>query len=313
MNEFCEAPKNQTPERSQINIDYHTSTQPSEEHPGHNEDSFFFNPQNGSFGLFDGAGGMAGGKNSSSYCSELIKRELSLLDPKKPLNEIASELERITRVVNQSFLDSKEKLGLGGSTGIFGLICFDQNGESKIVIANIGDSRGYRAHGGVFEKITRDDNSLEYSSSEEYFRIQDHLDEAMSNNDLTKEEIPLFRSRNQISQFFGFNGQVKPKIFGCDIRPGDVLLFTSDGIHDNLTTSEIKEIVFFNKIKSSFDISQALIKAAAIRVLEKTFRSKPDDKTAMVIKIVEDSVSKPEEKTPSQHGSFKDALKRLFK
>ena len=91
------------------------------------------------------------------------------------------------------------------------------------------------------------------------------------------------------------------------------LLFTSDGIHDNLTTSEIKEIVFFNKIKSSFDISQALIKAAAIRVLEKTFRSKPDDKTAMVIKIVEDSVSKPEEKTPSQHGSFKDALKRLFK
>ena len=52
---------------------------------------------------------------------------------------------------------------------------------------------------------------------------------------------------------------------------------------------------------------------AAIRVLEKTFRSKPDDKTAMVIKIVEDPVFKPEENPSSQHGSFKDTLKRLFK
>lgn len=284
MSEFHEAPKNPTPEKSSISLDVHISSQPSEKHPKENEDYYFFNHKNGSFGLFDGAGGMASGKESSRFCADLVSVELSLIDPKKPLNEIALELGRITQTVNQSFLDNKENFRLGGSTGIFGLFSFDEQGNNKVIIANIGDSRAYLAHGGLLDKLTIDDGAVRETSTN-YFEIQDHLDEADSLNDLNDNEKDFFRSRNQISQFFGFQSEVIPRIIGYDVNPGDILLLTSDGIHDNLTTTEIRNIIFSNKIKNSKDISESLIEASATRSAEKSFRSKADDMTAMVIKI----------------------------
>ncbi len=80
-----------------------------------------------------------------------------------------------------------------------------------------------------------------------------------------------------------------------DLAPGDRVIITSDGIHDNLTKKEIEDII--NSNQDSDKAAAELVKAAKVRAntlnheyrekhgLKKNIRAKFDDLTAIVINI----------------------------
>ena len=60
------------------------------------------------------------------------------------------------------------------------------------------------------------------------------------------------------------------------------MLLTSDGVHDNLTTWEISDIVAATKLE---DLSNTLVDAAIERSVSGKGRAKPDDVTAVVLPV----------------------------
>lgn len=278
-------------------FDVGISTQANEEHPTRNEDTGFCKEKNNgavTFGIFDGMGGESNGRESSNLCSAAIELQLDGIYPEMAIDDIKRKLGTVSEDVNDEFLDKKSELHLGGSTGVFGMIIPDKSGGRMAVIANIGDSRAYVFRNGELIKITTDQGLVKKKE------IQDRLDEAMNRDELTVEEEVAFRNRRIIAGCFG-NPSVKPEIVTFPLEKGDILLVTTDGVHDNLTTSEIRTILNSQHSKKAADISRSITDASVHRSHEvENFRHKLDDMTALVIKFEGGLETKPKQEVEPQ-------------
>lgn len=257
-----------------------------------NEDNHFFNSKNMSFGIFDGMGGQANGQISSQFCSNLIQTELGGLPTNISPEKATVKLKEILLTVNQSFLENKTKFNLGGSTGTFGVICCDSSDKRTAVIASVGDSRAYLYRPGNREsliQLTTDDGRLEYSfknsnDQKQFKQIKEELDNASNENNLSEKGKLFFDMRNQIGNYFGHKNEndYQPNIVSVMLQKGDIILLTTDGVHDNLTTNEITFCL--SKHKDSSNIIEDLIKSSYNRSQNKNHkRAKSDDMTAVCI------------------------------
>lgn len=277
-------------------------TKANEKHPLINEDSSFTKEKkDGSiiFGVFDGMGGVAYGRESSSFCLSAVESQLDSINPTTPLQDIGDRLRTISEDVNDEFLNKKSEIHLGGSTGVFGMIIPDKSGGHMAIISNIGDSRAYVFRNGELIRITTDDSQIRFDYPEKFTEMQNHIDEASRIEELTDEEVKAFKTRNVITGCFG-NPSVRPEIVTFPLEKGDILLVTTDGVHDNLTATEIKNILNLQKRNGSLDISKSIVNSSIRRSQEGSYRSKADDMTALVIKFEESSESKPKEEFAPQ-------------
>jgi serine/threonine protein phosphatase PrpC len=112
---------------------------------------------------------------------------------------------------------------------------------------------------------------------------------------VTDEQAEYFARRNIILTGLGVNSQLEfvngdPRVC-CSVEPGDMLLFCSDGISDNLVDADIA------KLLSSGDVEYAAqnMLREAKHIASQLFwcqlpskankRAKDDDMTALVIKV----------------------------
>jgi len=247
-----------------------------------------------SFGIFDGMGGLINGRGSSIRCSKLVEDELKKIPT--PIYDQTAEklLKTISLYANRQFIKEKEsEKKLGGTTGTFGIIYLNENNQQRIGIVNRGDSRAYFFRpdnkGALFFQLTTDDGLLEHSfkksdRQKEFERLKKEVDNASELGNLSENGRFFFEKRNQISNYYG-NKDVKdylPDFASIDFTKGDILLLTTDGIHDNLTTKEITTCL--SKHKDSYNILCDLITSASNRSLNTNhIRAKLDDMTAIVI------------------------------
>lgn len=91
----------------------------------------------------------------------------------------------------------------------------------------------------------------------------------------------IYRHRHWITQMVG-GREMEPVTGTLALQTGDRVLLTSDGIHDNLTRTEIEEIL---KSKTK-DPARAIVEAARTRSLDNEhLRAKPDDMSAVVLDV----------------------------
>lgn len=115
-------------------------------------------------------------------------------------------------------------------------------------------------------------------------QVQKRLSNAQTAAGLSPEERRAFRFRNLITQGLGYES-IEPHTTATEIQPGDRVLLTTDGIHDNLIQDEME-----GTLKSSADVQQSadnMVEAAAQRSAEKGDRANPDDMTTLVVEVVE--------------------------
>lgn len=269
--------------QERLSIDCYSNTIACERHPGRNEDDSFFDSSKGIFGVFDGMGGMSDGQWCAQTSRQTIEEILSLnhhLLPKDGREVLTSASKK----ANEKVFESKK--GRGGSTATFGLLCQTSDGVSQIVLANTGDSRAYLVRDSKLIKLTVDDNLSKTAGQS----IQNELDIATNEEDLSQQAYGIFLNRDQISNFIGIGKDVQTKIIIQTVLPGDLLVLTTDGVHDNLTTTEISQIISQN-IKNPELISQKLTESALQRSRERVLRSKPDDMVALVVKLKKDETA----------------------
>lgn len=269
----------QAPNQEKLKVDCYASTIASRNHPDHNEDAYFFDSSKGIFGIFDGMGGMQDGQWSAETSNKIIRDSLEKNHHPYPLNANRI-LTSACKGANEEVF--KEKRGNGGTTATFGFLCETTDGVSQVALAHVGDSRAYLFRDGKLSKLTIDDNGLRYSAFANGQEIQSKLDNIVSTSEMTDQEQVLFRRRNEINNFIGIDADINPKIIIQSVLPKDILILTTDGIHDNLTTTEISEIISQNS-KNPSSITEKLTQKALERSREGVVRSKSDDMSAEVV------------------------------
>lgn len=260
---------------------------PSVLHPSLNEDCFSIDLNSHIVMILDGLGGQANGEKASATAQK------SLLDSLRQINSLISienQLQQIQQAVITASMAISTEVPGGGSTATVVKFVKDSQDELHALVGHIGDSRAYLYRENTLTQITEDDDLLSTSPVlllEDKIRIHQKIDSLTNNKDrhrLTKGERYFFDNRNQLSQALGDQSPIQPHTYDVKLKPGDILGVMSDGIHDNLTNDEIKEI--FTQ-ESSARIPYALTEKAKNRSLlgKKHSRANPDDMSVIAIGI----------------------------
>ena len=187
------------------------------------EDSMFIRPDQQMFGVFDGAGGEAGGRNASMLTASVV-REYS---DRYAINS-GSSLAYILNMANERVAKNPNT---GLSTAVLAKVV-NQNGYLRLAYASVGDSRIYIVDkNGNARQITRDEGEGKFIS-----------------NAIGIEAEP---------------GQSRTEQFGdVDLRKGDRVVLCSDGItgdygNDLMSERELGFIVSHSR--DSLDASKNLV------------------------------------------------------
>ena len=256
----------------------------SDKHPERNEDTVLADQENGTFAIFDGIGGHAAGETASRLAAAVVREGLK---GEPTPSAVETALLQANKAV---FEKSQEDLGLKGmgTTASVVKISPTPEGEWKAYLGNVGDSRIYLYRGRELRPLTLDDNfflALANKSPEETFKLQEALDRVSSEADAHRlgfeDRNHYYRQTSRITQALGSERTaIKPHPSTIDLQPGDRLLITSDGIHDNLTTAEMLGVL------SASPSAEALMRAAQVRSRqEEHIRHKKDDMTAVLVEI----------------------------
>lgn len=271
-------------------------SQASAKHPNRNEDAYFFSRRGA--GVFDGLGGYHGSEHAARQAATMLDREVASFDERMHPHEAEEVLRTSLHLAHCAIKHIQlDGLPLIGTTAA--VVCEYTNsttGQPWMSTGHSGDSRIY---------VWRRDGSCGYRSLDhrepgsiaDRTRTQSVLDSKFYLEDIDPEDKPAVLTRNMVSSFLGKQGD-HPEIstHSMEVAPGDLVLLTSDGVHDNLTFEEIEWCVTNHQI----DAPKILIARASARSQEpKTreikigrysevlhaFRPKHDDMTAVVGRI----------------------------
>jgi protein phosphatase len=164
--------------------------------------------------LGDGMGGHADGAVAAHLGVEAAAAHLAAAaDPAASLRSAVTAAGRAVAAHRRSHGGA-----MCGTTLVIAVVTRD-----RVVLANVGDSRGYRIRDGAAEQLTDDHSWIAE-------QVRDgHVDAARAAH---------HPSRNMLTRALS-GDPVEPDLFTAELRGGDVLLLCSDGVWDAVADSLI--------------------------------------------------------------------------
>lgn len=176
------------------------------------------------FVVADGVGGMDFGEVASATAVSVITREFAEAQADSML---ASLLPRLVQHANAAVHDCTLQPEYRGKRMATTLVAcalrYDQ-----AVVSHVGDSRCYLVRNGRARQIT-----------------QDHtlVNEQRKVGLISTEDIATSESRHVLLRSLGPEMFISPETSAVSLQPRDILVLSTDGLHDELPTSEIAAIV----------------------------------------------------------------------
>jgi protein phosphatase len=177
-------------------------------------------------GVCDGMGGAAAGEVASQLAVDIIYEKLVQGDPPRDHDELARRLvqaveEAGMRIFNEARAD-RTRRGMGTTSTIAALM------DSRLFVAQVGDSRAYILRGDKFTQVSRD---------------QSLVNQLIEAGQLTEEEAETFEHNNIILQALGTAETVQVDLTYVDLCKGDRLLVCSDGLSGMVRGEEMREVL----------------------------------------------------------------------
>lgn len=200
----------------------------------------------GVFALADGMGGHKKGEVASKIAVESIIDFL-----KENISQSGGiKMDYLDDIIKQGYNYANKKIytkalednsceGMG-TTLVVAVIY-----KNDVIMANVGDSRGYLLKGDNFRKITKDHSVVEEL-------VNAHL--------ITEEEARFHPRRNQITRAMGAEEIIIVDIFREKVEKDDILLLATDGLTGCVEDESIKNII--EQDKDIKEICQDLINEA---------------------------------------------------
>ncbi len=203
-------------------------------------------PRGSLFIVADGMGGAAAGELASSMAAHHIYEHLEtrwMADPDTSGDRFALYLREAVEYANQLIHGYSqahpEVRGMGTTVTAAGVH------DTRLYLAQIGDSRAYLVRGGRAFQLTKDQSLTQ--------RLVDA-------GELTEEEAEASARRNIILQALGPDARVKVVLSTEPLRRGDMLLLCSDGLSNLVRRDELAQ--FTAEHPALAELCSALIDAA---------------------------------------------------
>ncbi len=191
-----------------------------------NEDMHFvkvFNEGSALLGVFDGLGGQAAGEKAS----ERAKESMEAFNPYSQSME--RHLVELMQIANRSILDMVDEIPDLRGMGTTMTIAYAENGS--VTWAHVGDSRLYVFREGKLRRITEDDT------------IPGLL---LAEGEITKEEARVHPLKNALFECIG-RGDFEANAGSFKLGKDDLLLLSTDGLHDEVSEKEMISILLLKK------------------------------------------------------------------
>lgn len=312
---YEKAEQKPTPETTKTTRPRIASGVASEKKESHtkNQDTVLNDATNNFYGVFDGMGGHAGGDEASQLAQlmahEYLKahREAGEEFTLETLGDaLATSHKAIKKKNNQNNSSGRTAMGTTGSL----VAIIEHEGQLGALIANTGDSRVYHQPANKpLKALTLDDNILSSESPEKRRLVQNFLSNYQGGTIPSELKDSVGKLRGQqhiITRALGLDQPFSVILRGEELAQGDILAITSDGIHDNLTDTEINQIIGESRDKTENEIARLLITAATKVAESGTPRAKKDDMSAVIIKVKKDK----KEIAPTQKQQIPEQTKR---
>jgi protein phosphatase len=178
------------------------------------------------FGVCDGMGGAAAGEIASQLAVDIIYEKLIEGVAPARHDELAQRLVRAVeeaglRIFNEARVD-RTRRGMGTTATIASLM------DSRLFVAQVGDSRAYILRHGKLVQVSRD---------------QSLVNQLIEAGQLTEEEAETFEHNNIILQALGTAETVQVDLTFVDLQRGDRLLLCSDGLSGMVRADELREVL----------------------------------------------------------------------
>jgi len=209
------------------------------------------------FAVADGVGGLDLGEVASATAISVITEQFAKAQPGAML---ISLLPRLIQQANAAVHDRRLEPEYRGKSMATTLVAcalrYDQ-----AVISHVGDSRCYLVRNGQAQQIT-----------------QDHtlVNEQRKMGLISAGDIPTSDSRHVLIRSLGPEMFVSPDTTAVTLQPGDVLVLSTDGLHDEMSEAEIAAIA--SQKKDATQLARELV-ARAVEI------DGGDNTTAQVIRV----------------------------
>lgn len=244
----------ETPSSKELGLKFSGSTLPSPDHPNRNDDAIAVHKDHRFAIVCDGMGGLPDGNKASRAARDFVAGKLTTINSNTP-STTAAEIIRSTLIeaseeVSNRVLTPVIRAGkmvnepLAATTLTAVKFLTGAEGQSKILIGHVGDTRCYILRRGQLIQVTEDDRA--------------------------------FGTQNQLTNYLGRNNTPTPQIYEGDIADGDKIILASDGI-ECLSPQEIIQIIKDNPENPA----EALTQKAYAKFSQPGIRK--DDVSAIVI------------------------------
>ncbi|WP_269524658.1 PP2C family protein-serine/threonine phosphatase [Coraliomargarita parva] len=223
-----------------------------------NEDAFFIDRRHQVFAVADGLGGLPGGADASNRIVELLALTMSRVNSVEERVDLGELTIGIHQIIMKEGQEAHPFTG-SGSTLTLGQIVGKQ-----LLIAHVGDSAAYLLREGELEKLTID-HTLEQEWIKRMGEDERHR---------MPPEYP-----HTLTRCVGQEAELRVDQTRIGLKPGDRLLFCSDGLNKVLDEDELVEHLEVGEDPKP--ICQSLIDAA-------NENHGPDNITLIVVLIGQD-------------------------
>lgn len=167
-----------------------------------------------------------GGNNAGAVASQFVAEELGKCD---------HTIENLTEINRKLIERSRTDEALAGMATTLALMDFT---EDSAKITYVGNTRVYAVVNEKYLKqLTRDDTTLEY---------------LLATGQLDSFTAESFERKNEITACFGTDNPALLKLKQIDVSGQDMLIVTSDGIHDHVSIDEMEDIYCAADAKMEF-------------------------------------------------------------
>lgn len=174
----------------------------------------------------DGIGGNRSGDVAATIAIDQLGRQFMAAQPQS-VSEAKQWFQEQVLAANALILKKSQEnqsyQGMG-TTLVAALFFNDQ----QVVVANIGDSRGYIYHDGLLTQITID-HSL--------------VNELVKNGDLSEDAARVSPQKNIITRAIGISPDAQIEVNSFPVNPGDLFLLCSDGLSKMVNNEQIKAVL----------------------------------------------------------------------
>ena len=189
-----------------------------------NEDCYLIKEVGGGLllAVADGVGGNPGGDLAAQLAIDSI--DISVLQEEGMITipqQLAAAMLQANALLLRTANEHPEVEGMGATLTVAWLA------NNQAYWGHVGDSRLYRLHDGVLFQATTDQNLAQ---------------ELYASGEISVQELSGHRMRGFLSQCLGEDGVV-PACGQFTVAPGDLLLLSTDGLHDWLSDLDITGIL----------------------------------------------------------------------